>query len=208
LGDLKQMFMEQFRVYEQEKKLYHLMSISLRLGGKFWWEFWQDLIPNFSMRQQLRLWSEIWKNRFSKLSLEYDYLINQYLQSQSEEYKQAILERLKEDYETQPRIWIDFVLSTKYEQVLIDNLSKFDAGLLLDICEILPEQREKIEIQVLNQIKLWSDFTVVGDYSELEKVLKKWAILGRSDYFQDALSYIRDNHRKKTKLMSIVKSVE
>ena len=208
LTNLKQIFARQIQNYDQEKKLYYLMTTSLRLGGLFWWDFWQEFIPQFSQRQQLRLWSEVWRNRFGRLTGEYDSQINNYIQQQTDEYKQKILEKLKEDYENNTDLWLDFVMSSKYEQFLLENLNKFDPELLLDICHILPEKREEIEIKIMNHIKIWSDYTIAGDYSELEKTLNKWSVLGRSDYFYEATKHIKTAHKKKTKLMLMIKGLE
>ena len=208
LSNIKQVFLSQIKDYDQEKKLYYLMTSSLRLGGLFWWNFWQEFIPYFSQRQQLRLWSEVWRNRFSRLTSEYDTQINNYIQQESDEYKQKILDKLKEDYENNADLWLDFVMSSKYEKFLVENLSKFDPELLLEICDILPKKREEIEIKIMNHIKIWSDYTMAGDYSELEKVLTKWSVLGKSDYFYEATKHIKTAHKKKSKLMLMIRRLE
>jgi hypothetical protein len=208
LAELKSIFQNKLRDYDQEKKVYYLMTISLQAGGRFWWEFWQDLIPQFSQRQQLRLWSEVYRWKMSRITLDYNDLITAKLVSMDDAEKKLILEKLQQDYENNLRLWLDFVLTSRYEQFLIDNLNKFDPDLLIDIAYILPEKLEEIEVRIMNQVKIWSDFMKAGEYQEIVHLLVKWVKLGRSDYFWETMKYIQTQHKKKSKLMSILKKLE
>lgn len=201
-------FTSQLRQYENEKKALYLILTALKLDGTRWWQFCLDLLPNFIDRQRLSFWSEVWKLRFAVLTKPFDHLINSTVKSLEDSDKGEILARLKEDFEGQSEIWLDFVLSSVYTSFLEGNLQYFDCELLLDICHLIPEQRESIEIRILNQVKMWSDFLPVGDYSELEKTMTKWRILGYSDYFDEAMKYITIQHKKKPKLMSFLRSLK
>jgi hypothetical protein len=65
-----------------------------------------------------------------------------------------------------------------------------------------PDRREEIERRLSQQIRIWSDFLQPGEYDELVGLLKQWRQdLGRSDYLEETLQYIRQNHPKKTKLI-------
>jgi SWIM zinc finger len=208
LVELKSIFQNKLRDYDQEKKVYYLMTVSLQAGGRFWWEFWQDLIPGFSQRQQLRLWSEVYRWKMSRITLDYNDLITAKLVSMDDAEKKLILEKLQQDYENNLRLWLDFVLTSRYEQFLVDNLDKFDPELLIDIAYILPEKLEVIEVRIMNQVKIWSDFMKAGEYQEIVHLLSKWVKLGRSDYFWETMKYIQNQHKKKPKLMSILKKLE
>jgi hypothetical protein len=208
LSELKESFKNKLRDYDMEKKVYYLMTVSLQIGGRFWWEFWQDLIPDFSERQQLRLWSEVCRWKMSRITTEYNDLIEATLVAKSDPEKKQILEKLQEDYPNSLNLWLDFVLTSRYEQFLIDNLDKFDPDLLIDVAYILPEQRETIEIKIMNQVKVWSDFTKSGDYTDIINTLTKWTKLGRSDYYWETMKYIQIQHKKKPKLMKVLKQLE
>jgi hypothetical protein len=208
LTELKQSFKTKLRDYDMEKKVYYLMTVSLQIGGRFWWEFWQDLIPDFTERQQLRLWSEVYRWKMSRITTEYNDLIESALIIKTDLEKKQILEKLQEDYPNSLNLWLDFVLTSRYEEFLVDNLDKFDPDLLIDVAYILPEQRETIEIKIMNQVKVWSDFTKSGDYIDIINTLTKWAKLGRSDYFWETMKYIQTQHKKKPKLMKVLKSLE
>jgi hypothetical protein len=208
LKELKGIFETKLRDYDQEKKVYYLMTVSLQAGGRFWWEFWQDLIPQFSQRQQLRLWSEVYRWKMSRITLDYNDLITAKLVSMDDAEKKLILEKLQQDYENNLRLWLDFVLTSRYEQFLVDNLDKFDPELLIDIAYILPEKLEQIEVRIMNQVKVWSDFMKSGEYQETVHLLSKWVKLGRSDYFWETIKYIQTQHKKKPKLMGILKKLE
>jgi hypothetical protein len=208
LSELKLSFKHKLRDYDMEKKVYYLMTVSLQIGGRFWWEFWQDMIPDFSERQQLRLWSEVYRWKTSRITTQYNDLIESALIIKTDTEKKQILEKLQEDYPNSLNLWLDFVLTSRYEQFLIDNLDKFDPDLLIDVAYILPEQRENIEIKIMNQVKVWSDFTKSGGYTDIINTLTKWSKLGCSDYYWDTIKYIQIQHKKKPKLMKILKQLE
>jgi hypothetical protein len=208
LAELKSIFENKLRDYDQEKKVYYLMTVSLQSGGRFWWQFWEDLIPGFSERQQLRLWSEIYRWKMSRITLDYNDLITAKLVSMDDAEKKLILEKLQQDYENNLKLWLDFVLTSRYEQFLVDNLDKFDPELLIDIAYILPEKLEEIEVRIMNQVKIWSDFMKAGEYQEIVQLLSKWVKLGRSDYFWETMKYIQTQHKKKPKLMNILRKLE
>jgi hypothetical protein len=208
LTELQHDFKAKLRDYDMEKKVYYLMTVSLQIGGRFWWEFWQDLIPDFTERQQLRLWSEVYRWKMSKITTEYNDLIEGILVAKTDPEKKQILEKLQDDYPNNLNLWLDFVLTSRYEQFLVDNLDKFDPDLLIDVAYILPEQRETIEIKIMNQVKVWSDFTKSGEYLDIINTMTKWAKLGRSDYFWETIKYIQIQHKKKPKLMKVLKQLE
>ena len=208
LSELQLSFRHKLRDYDMEKKVYYLMTVSLQIGGRFWWEFWQDLIPDFSERQRLRLWSEVYRWKMSRITTDYNDLIENILVNKTDLEKKQILEKLQEDYPNNLNLWLDFVLTSRYEQFLVDNLDKFDPDLLIDIAYILPEQRENIEIKIASQVRIWSDFTKSGDYTDIITTLTKWAKLGRSDYFWETMKYTQIQHKKKPKLMGILKKLQ
>ncbi len=207
MAELKVDFEKKMRVFEYEKKIYLLVSPSLRLGGLAWWNFWQDLLPDFSETLQLKFWSELWGLRKARLTTDYNDTINIFVSSLTESMKEKILERLKRDYENNTKLWLDFVMSSQYVAFLIENLDKFDAVMLIDICPLMPEKRDEIDVKIYGQVRVWSDFLTTGDYGEIVETLTKWAKLGKSETFMDAIKYIKETHKKKKKLMTAIRLI-
>ena len=166
------------------------------------------MIEPIEANGRLRLWSEIYRWKRSRLTREYDDLIDPVLLTKSDQEKKQILEKLQEDYPNSLNLWLDFVLTSRYEQFLVDNLDKFDPDLLIDVAYILPEQREIIEIKIMNQVKVWSDFTKSGDYTDIINTMIKWAKLGRSDYFWETIKYVQNQHKRKPSLIKALKKLE
>ena len=195
------------REYDNEKKVLYLALATLRLDGQSWWEFWMKILSQFSIKQQISFWSQVWRMRFAMLTKAFDDKINSNARSLDDSTKQLILEQLKNDFENNTELWLDFVLSSCHSSFIKANWNQFDPELLLQVCEILPEDREPIEIKIMSQLKMWSDYLPVGEYTELENILTKWAILGYSDYLDETVRYIMSQHKKKPKLMSFLKKL-
>ena len=207
LADLKVYFLNALLDYDNEKKLLYLIFVSIKLSGDCWWDFWLDILPSLSLISMRKFWLQVWKIRFLGLTKSFDTKINNLAKGIAAEEKTKILESLQTEYENNREIWLDFVLSSQHSDFLEKNLDKFDAELLLDICEILPEKREEIEIKIMKQIEVWSDYLPVGNYSDFQKVLEKWKKLGGSDYLVETVKYIKIQHKKKPKLMSFLRKL-
>ncbi len=207
LNELRIDFEKRLRIFEYEKKVFLLVNPSLRLGGKVWWNFWQELLSQFSESTQLKFWSELWGMRRAKLTTDYNEEINKFSATLSEDTKAKILERLKRDYENNSKLWLDFVMSSEYVGFLTDNLDKFDAGMLIDVCPLMPEKRDEIDVKIYGQIRVWSDFLTTGDYNEILDIISKWAKLGKSEIFMEAIKYIKESHKKKKKLTMAIKKI-
>ena len=205
---IKDIIHSKLREFDNEKKIAYMLVISLRIGGKFWWIFWQDMIRDFTTITQLRIWIDLWKSRQQRLTIEYEPEMLATLVNLDNETKDKMLARLQDEYEGRPKVWLDFVLCSQHTEFLTANLNKFDAGLLLQIMPLLPEKREEMEVLILAQIRAWSDYLQVGDYTELQQVLTLWKEMGKSDYFFEALKYIHSQHERKKKLMSFLNRLE
>jgi SWIM zinc finger len=208
LNDLIPYFQNKNRDFDNEKKVLNLAFVSLRLKGKDWFAFWLEVFGSFSEVCQNKLIGYLFKIRFQGLTKTFDDQINSFVVTLEETQKQSILELLQVEFPNNLHLPLNFVISSKYDKFLLDNLDKFDASLLLDICPLIEDHRERIEIKIMNQIKTWSDFLQVGDYKELEEVLTKWSLLGRSDYFFEAIKHIKATHKKKSSLMGFLRRVE
>lgn len=204
---LKRFLIKKLKEFDYEKKILNLATSSISLDGKFWWLFWIEILGHFTPQNQHKFWREVWKLRSRHLTQDFDTQINNYVSSLEDEQKNEIFEMLKSEFENNHNLWLDFVISSKFESFLESNLDSFDPDLLIQIAEIIPEQREKIEIKMMNKTKIWSDFMPTGDYQELMNLLDKWAIFGRSDYFDETVKYIKEQHKKKTKLNAFLRKL-
>jgi SWIM zinc finger len=207
MSELQSDFKKRLRNYDYEKRMFLLVNPSLRLGGKPWWNFWQELLASFSEQTQLKFYSELWGMRRARLTTDYNEEINAFVRTLTEENKAKILERLKRDYENNSKLWLDFVMASEFIGFLFDNLDKFDAGMLIEICPLMPEKRDEIDLKIYSQIRVWSDFLTTGDYNEIIETIDKWAKLGKSEIFMEAIKYLKDSHKKKSKLISAIKKI-
>jgi SWIM zinc finger len=205
--ELQSDFKKRLRNYDYEKRIFLLVNPSLRLGGKAWWNFWQELLASFSEQTQLKFYSELWGMRRARLTTDYNEEINRFVATLTEENKAKILERLKRDYENNSKLWLDFVMASEFTGFLSDNLDKFDAGMLIEVCPLMPEKRDEIDIKIYSQIRVWSDFLTTGDYDEIVQTIDKWAKLGKSEIFMEAIKYIKESHKKKSKLILAIKKI-
>jgi hypothetical protein len=207
------------REYESEKKVIIIMEKALVMDFEGWFEIIIALSSNLTTRNYYKFWGGVWrlssqgiwggepghkvvKNKNSNSNSKQT--LNIFLGQQSLEFKSKILEWLKENYENSPQLWLQFLIDSKYEEILLQSLNAYDPELMLDIIEILPEQRELIEQKILQKVKVWLDFLITGDYGELQLFLNKWRILGRSYYFEKIIEYIKLNHPKKRSLITFV----
>jgi SWIM zinc finger len=207
MSELKTDFEKKLRIYEYEKKIFLLVNPSLRLGGKLWWDFWQSLLGQLSEPTQLKFYSELWGMRKAKLTIDYNQEINLFVRTLPEETKEKILERLKRDYESNTKLWLDFVMSSQYVSFLMENLDKFDAELLIEICPLMPEKRDEIDLKIAGQVRVWSDFLIAGEYDELIVTLTKWSNLGKSETFMESIKYVKESHKKKIKLIKAINKI-
>jgi SWIM zinc finger len=207
MNELKSDFERKLRIYEYEKKIFLLVNPSLRLGGKLWWDFWQSLLGQISEPTQLKFYSELWGMRKAKLTIDYNQEINLFVRTLPEETKEKILERLKRDYENNTKLWLDFVMSSQYVSFLMENLDKFDAELLIEICPLMPEKRDEIDLKIAGQVRVWSDFLIAGEYDELIGTITKWANLGKSETFMESIKYVKESHKKKMKLIKAINRI-
>jgi hypothetical protein len=75
---------------------------------------------------------------------------------------------------------------------------------VINLLRLLPKfPDEELEIYLLRQIKLWSDYLETGNYKEISEAMRTWHnISGRSHIWEQAFEYIKKSHPKKKALIA------
>jgi SWIM zinc finger len=203
LTGFRGIILEALKTWEAELRIINLIKQSLYFGGRFWWRFWQEFLDRLEDSNKLKLWTSIWKMYIVGAFKDFQEEFLMELRRLEDSTKQDILEALKKEFQGQNKVWVTFAIESHYKLWLMANLDIFDPLNLLKLYFILPEDQDDIERRVYNQVKVWSDFLQSGNYAELVATMKKWEnSVGRTDYYEMALKYVKDNHSKKKKLMN------
>jgi hypothetical protein len=184
--------------WENELKILNLIPKSLIYGNKIWWDFWSKFFPMLEERNRLNLYLEIWQLRILNLTGGFTDQIDDLFQHLTDSQKRYILTKLQEKFQTNKDVWLDFAFVSRFWTWFEENLNDLDPIVLIRLAQVWSEKSEEIEIQILNQVKIWSDFLQAGDYDEIIRTFQTWQLeLGRSDYFEQAIEYYKQNHPKK-----------
>jgi hypothetical protein len=203
LNKLKNFILEKIEYYEYEKKLLRLVKPTLILDSKNWWPIWHKVQTKFSSNNQIKFFDQVWKSYLAGNLNNIKKELETTLKNLKEKEKLQVFEFLQKEYQDTPENWLDFVLLAGMENWVEENLNLLDPIFLLKIIQTFPDIREKTEIHLLEQVKLWSDFLETGqNYAEISEVFSIWQNkLGGSSYCQEAIDYIKQNHPKKKKLL-------
>lgn len=208
LQDLQTEILKDLKDYDKEKKIIQIIPASLLVGKKLWWTFWKKILQqkNFSSQSWLNLNENLWKIYISKAVSEISIEVLQFLKNLNSEQKSYLFEKLKDDFADKQEIWLRFALDVEYLDWLSENIDLLDPKILIQLALKDSENREEIEVKMLDKIKVWSDFLQAGDYEEIVEIFSDWQTkLGRSLYFEEALKYFEQNHKKKRKLIKDLK---
>jgi hypothetical protein len=201
-NSFKDIILEALKTWEAELRVINLIKQSLYFGGKFWWRFWQPYLDRLEDSNKLKLWVAIWKMYIVGVFKEFQEEFLMQLRQLSDVTKKDVLDVLKKEFTGQSKVWINFAIESHFSLWLQANLDIFDPLNLLKIYFILPDEQDEIERRVYKQIKIWSDFLQPGNYKDVVDTMKKWETsVGRTDMYEMALKYIKDNHGKKKKLI-------
>lgn len=195
------------RDYEQEKRLSGFISEILRSGFSIWWQFWQDTLGSLEPTYLKEILLDLWRRYQAGVQLEFLDQFQAYLQKLPTNDKHWILDKLRQHYDTERRVWVEFVFAAQMYDWLLGNLSDLDPNTLVRAALLMPEQREDIEQRLLHQVKIWVDFLQSGDYDPLVQVFHAWRDrLGQSTFYDEAVKYARLIHPKKKKLLRQIAS--
>jgi hypothetical protein len=191
--------------YTKEKLLIKIILETILVGKKIWWDFWFPYLMRFDERNKTRLFVGLWKIRWLSGAKTYRDELDRLLVSMKNKEKQLIFEQLKNDFENQREIWLEYCFVSKYYSWLEENIDNLDPFNIIKLCLNLPEKREELEFKVLNQVKVWADFLQVGKYTEIIDFFAYWQqTLGRSEVYEEAVKYFQTNHPKKKKLLNSI----
>ena len=193
--------------WENELKIFNLIPKSLIYGNKVWWDFWKPTFQALEQSNRLNLYLEIWELRSLNLTSDFTPEIDDLFRNLKDTEKKFILVKLQEKFQNSKEIWLDFAFAARFWPWFEENLPDLDPLILIKIAQIWPEKNEDIELQILNQVKIWADFLQVGEYEDIVKTFSTWQRqLGRSDYFEQAILYFKETHPKKRKFLKNLES--
>ncbi len=180
----------------------------LASGGIVWWKLMSSFFEQMDTDHQLTIQCELWKNKIANNVSSFEEQMREYFVKLPGSQKLAILEELRKQYLSNTEFWLEFAVWVEYIEWLEEHIDELDSRYLIIVAEKIPDQRDKIEQKIVGQIKVWSDFLISGDYQELIEVLNLWKTkLGHSEYLEDILKYIRQNHHKKSKLLKALEKI-
>jgi len=209
LNKLGQIAQDSLVNYQKEKRIANLISNKrfLLLANNSWWKFWKPIFGQMEEKNKLQILQKLWAiyiNSPNQLSdLREDLIdINRKL---DEKQKNKIIEYVAENSYSNENALLQLALDILCKTYLEKKIELLDPIFLIKLVQIAPDYTEAIEIKLLNQVKLWSDFLQLGHYDEIVDVMKKWkSTLGWSEIFQEAEQYIRLSHKSKRKLIKLI----
>lgn len=196
--------------YLLEKNLLKLFvhPYFLSKGGLVWWRLIEPFLGRMDRDNQVKAIQELWKNRLAGNTEDFDPPLTTYFQELDSNLKEEVLQALELEFSAEPKNWIGFALVSKNAAWLEKNLDKLDGHFLVLIAKEYPDRRETLEQKLGQQTRVWSDFLQPGEYDELLDLLKQWKQeLGSSDYLEETIKYIKQNHPRKTKLINGIDSL-
>jgi hypothetical protein len=209
LSDLQPKFINYLDTFEHEQKMMQILPISMQFGGFSWWQVWKSVITKFLPQNQVKIYISLWRMNLANLFLDFkaDFIDN--IRNLEENIKLEIIFKLKEDFSNLPEYYISFGIKSQCSTWLKSNLEFFDPLKLLEIVEFKSDWQDEIERLIFRQIQIWSDFlTSNSDYREILETIDKWQkVLGRSDLFEDAIKYLKQNHNKKRRFLSQLEKI-
>jgi len=180
----------------------------LASGSIVWWKLISPFFQQIDTDHQLTIACELWKNKIANNVSAFEEQIREYFVKLPSAQKLAILEKLKKQYSSNTEFWLEFTVWAEYIEWLEEHIDELDSKYLIVVAKKIPDQRDRIEQKIVEQIKIWSDFLIAGDYQELIQILSLWKTqLGYSDYLEDVLRYIKQSHHKKTKLLKALEKI-
>jgi hypothetical protein len=201
-SSLAQMVEEATKTWEKEARLLPLIYLSLQLGGARWWDFWQPYLSQISQNRMEKLLVDLWKLKVIGACKNFEPQLLDFLSQLHDQQKEQTLRELQKVFPHSAKFWLDFVFESKFESWVDKNYQTLDPLSLIKAVEMLPDRSEKFELEILRQVRIWSDFLQTGQYDDLIQLFQVWQRrLGRSQYFEQALKYLQENHPKKKKLL-------
>ncbi len=197
--------------YAKEKSLREIFvdPYFLATGGLEWWRLFRPYLEKLDPDIRLQIHLDLWQNKLAGNTASFDLELQTYFSRLTDQQKDLVLQELQSRFGSkQPQVWLEFAFWCQHTNWLWQQVDNLDSRYLIGLAQLIPDQREAIEQKMVRQLKVWSDFLSAGDYQELVSVLSDWKTkLGRSDYLQEVVKYIQENHPKKTKLIREIEKI-
>jgi hypothetical protein len=207
--ELRAKLENQLKDFDKEKALCKILPKVLLYDGHLWWKQLEPIIWQISWHNQKQLWitlflwreevqiNRIYKIVFGKLAVKLTPL-----------KKLELLELLTEKGNTFETL-IRFGIDVEYIQWLHNNLNRFDPQTLFEVFELIPDEIEKIDKLLLEQVKTWSLMAGNEGKEEVINIMQEWKrLLGWTDCLWLAVQYLRENHPKSRKLQKALTELE
>ena len=197
------------KVFEKERSCLTLAVETLIFDGDLWWKFWQGLIADSDFQNVKYFWLRIiqWQSDIN-INRIFGELMSFARQKYTDAQKLQILDLATTQNKLNPKSQLKIAMDFQILSWLKGNLDKIDPSNLLDIVELFPDDAEKIEISIYNQLLEWVDLLPPGEGEEVLEVMRKWkVILGNSDLLQDLGKYIGTNLKRRRNFVREVKLI-
>lgn len=206
VASLKQMVDGVIGEYSKERRLVRIMTETLLLGKETWWNIWENYYNRLDEQNQVRLWVVLWKYMSQRIAVGwYDDALGMVVLFDNS-LKQKITNELAIQFAKTPEIWLNFVFQSRNIEWLEEHFNALDPLNLIRAAQMMPEKREEIEDQIVEQVRVWSDFLRSGNYDEVISFFEQWRhVLGTSQAYEEAVDYFARNHGKKKKLINALK---
>jgi hypothetical protein len=206
LSRLSRLVSESFSIWERQRKMMMLLSSERfwLIGQGAWWRFWRPFLHSFDhpffekITARLFVISRTNGHVFAEFYDEF----TAFLAEASTDQKRVVMEQLLEEGESMATR-IEYALSAEHHEFLLEHLDDMNPDFLFATVKILPDEQEKIEYILANQLRTWTDFLDRSLYDDLVKTVSQWRqIIGETPVLEQVLSYIAEHHKKKRRLLS------
>ncbi|NJK71631.1 MAG: SWIM zinc finger family protein [Thermales bacterium] len=189
--------------YSREKLLVRVILESILVGGQCWFDYWSEYFLQLDQYNQINLFKGLWKIYWVTAQIDYKEKLKSVFRNPVEQVKLEVFNELFLEFGLEKNIWLEYCFVAEYYSWLDENFENLDPLTLVRYAEIFPECRENVDLLILNQIKMWSDFLPTGEYGMVIEVFQEWGNrLGKGDFYSEALEYFRTNHPRKKKLLN------
>jgi hypothetical protein len=189
--------------FDLEIKIIKILTKSLIFGNKIWWDFWKIHLPEIHKNNLIKVWADIWEMRILDLLNDFKTEIDDYLADLDQAFKNKLLSILQINFKHNPHYWLEFVFVAKNYEWVEQNLLNLDPKTLIQACTVWPDKIDEIEPHILEKLKIWLDFLQANDYNEVVKIFNLWLkTLGGGEYYQQAILYLKETHKKKRTLIN------
>lgn len=203
---LETLFQEAKESYNREKKLARLILSSRfwLVGQIYWWNIVKPFLLNLHEQNLVYLWSQLWplSIEYKTIFVEFEADFKKVILNLDKKIVTEILQVMSEEnikFET----LVEFALASGNHNFLIKNLENMTPAELVRTFKVEPDEVEKIEHILYEQMMVLSDFLQPTTQSELIANMNMWREeIGESAIYQKAVDYIRDSHPKKKTLIA------